>query len=104
MLGMGRRIGEWHLVRPEGAFDLQAIDDLRTRPALRRIEDDHRPARPNELAMEASVLLDGLDLLHRRVERYGHGLMHRPGLVALDENGRPAIPAEELLQFLAGDP
>jgi hypothetical protein len=45
MLGMRGRIGERHLMRTEGAFDLQAIDDLRPRPALGRIEHDHRPAR-----------------------------------------------------------
>ena len=34
VFGMGGRIGERHLVRTEGAFNLQAIDDLRPRPAL----------------------------------------------------------------------
>ena len=34
VFGMGGRVGERHLVRTEGAFDLQAIDDLRSRPAL----------------------------------------------------------------------
>ena len=34
VLGMAGRVGERHLVRTEGAFDLQAIDHLRPRPAL----------------------------------------------------------------------
>ena len=51
----------------------------------------------------AGVLLDLLDLLHRRVERRGHGLVHRLRLVALDEVGRPAVAAEQLLQFLVVD-
>ena len=34
VFGMGGRVGERHLVRPEGAFNLQAIDHLRPRPAL----------------------------------------------------------------------
>ena len=34
VFGMGGRIGERHLVRPEGAFHLQAVDHLRPRPAL----------------------------------------------------------------------
>src|SRR5450756_652173 len=29
--------------------------------------------------------------------------MHQPGLVPLDEVGRPAVPAEQLFQFLACD-
>ena len=53
--------------------------------------------------MDAGVLLDLFDLLHRRVERRGHGLMHQLGLVTLDEVGRPPVTAEQLLQFLAGD-
>ena len=53
--------------------------------------------------MDAGVLLDLLDLLHRRVERRGHRLMHQRGLVTLDEVGRPPVAAEQLLQFLAGD-
>ena len=53
--------------------------------------------------MDAGVLLDFFDLLHRRVERRGHGLMHQLGLVTLDEVGRPPVAAEQLFQFLAGD-
>ena len=53
--------------------------------------------------MRAGVLLNVLDLLHRRVERRRHGLVHRPGLVTLDENGGPPAATEELLQLLAGN-
>ena len=45
MIGMLRIHQERHLVRAKGALDLQAIDDFRSRPAFRRLEDDHRPAR-----------------------------------------------------------
>ena len=34
VLGMGGRVGERHLVRAEGAFHLQAVDHLGSRPAL----------------------------------------------------------------------
>ena len=77
MFGMGGRIGERHLVRAERAFDLQAIDHLGPGPALGRIEDDHRPARTRGVAVDAGVLLDLLDLLHRRVERRSHRLVHQ---------------------------
>ena len=56
-----------------------------------------------EVAADAGVLLDLLDLLHRRVERRGHGLVHQLGLVTLDEVGRPAVAAEQLFQFLVRD-
>src|ERR1039458_5680352 len=67
------------------------------------MEDDHWPARTRAVAVDTGVLLDLLDLLHRRVERRGHGLVHQNGLVTLDEVGRPPVAAEQLLQFLAGD-
>ena len=47
MLGMLGVDQERHLVRPEGALDLQAVDDFRSRPALGRPQDDHGPARPS---------------------------------------------------------
>ena len=53
--------------------------------------------------MDAVVLLDFFYLLHRRVERRGHGLMHQPGLVTFHEVGRPPVAAEQLFQSLAGD-
>ena len=56
-----------------------------------------------EVAVDAGVLLDLLDLLDRRVERRGHGLVHQLRLVALDEVRRPAVAAEQLLQFLVLD-
>ena len=100
---MGGRVGERHLVRAERAFHLQAVDHLRPRPALGRIEHDHRPARTGQVAADAGLLLDRLDLLDRRVERRGHGLVHQLRLVALDEIGRPAVAAEQLFQFLMLD-
>ena len=70
-------IGERHLVRAKGALDRHAIDELRTGPALGRVEHDHRPARPRGVAMLARVVLNALDLLDDRVERRGHRLVHQ---------------------------
>src|ERR1700683_1794657 len=57
VLGIGGRIGERHLVRTESALNLKAVDDFRARPALGRIEDDHRPARTLKLPVNTGVLL-----------------------------------------------
>ena len=46
MIGMRGIHQDRHLMRPEGALDLQAIDDLRSGPALGRPQHDHRPTRP----------------------------------------------------------
>ena len=100
---MGGQVGERHLVRAEGPFDLQAVDHLRPRPTLGRIQHDHRPARTRQVAVDAGILLDFLDLLHRRVERCGHGLVHQRRLVPLDKVRRPPIAAEQLFQFLMLD-
>ena len=100
---MRRRVGNRHLMRTESAFDLQTIDPLRPRPALGRLKDDHRPPRAPLDAVDAGVLLDRLDLSHRRIERRGHGLVHSRGLVTLHEVRCPSVAAEQLLQLLARD-
>ena len=51
----------------------------------------------------ARLLLDCFDLLDRHIERRGHRLMHQVRLVTLDEIGRPAVAAQQLFQFFAGD-
>jgi hypothetical protein len=56
-----------------------------------------------EAAWASEYQLDPFDLLHRRVERRGHGRMHQLGLVALDEVGCPPVAAEQLFQFLVLD-
>ena len=91
-------------MRPERALDRQTIDDFRSGPSLERSEDDHRPARACGVALDAGVVLDLLDLLHDLIKGCGHGLMHLLRLFSLDEVRRPAVAAEQLVQFLVGDP
>lgn len=76
---------------------------LQPGPALGRFEDYHRPARAREVAVDAGVLMDFLDLLNRDIERRGHRLVHQRRIVTLDEVGSPPVAAEQLFQFLAGD-
>ena len=104
VLGLGGHVGERHLVRAEGAFGRQAVDLFRAGPALGRAEDDHRPERALLEAVGArrrsgSIVNLGDDL----VERGGHQLVHRLGIVALDEIGLVAVAAEQLVQFLVAD-
>jgi len=91
------------LVRSERALDLQAVDDLRPRPALRRPEDDHRPARPSEVALGARRALNPANRLDGLVDRTGHQLVHLLGLVAFHEIRVPAAAPEKLLQLFAFD-
>ena len=46
VLGVLADAAERHLVGAEGALDLDAVDLVRAGPALRRAQDDRRPARP----------------------------------------------------------
>ena len=100
---MIRRVGERHLVGSKRTLNLQPVDYLRPGPALGRIEDNHRPTRTHQLIVHARVLLNFLDLLHHRVERCGHGLMHRFGFVTLDKVRRPAAAEQKLLQLVMLD-
>ncbi len=103
MLGMRGRIGERHLVRAEGAFHAQPIDDLGPCPALGRIQHDHRPARARRVGMGTGLLLDLPNLLDYSVERRGHGLVHEFGFMPLDKVRRPAVTAEQLFQLFVFD-
>ena len=103
VLGVLGRLGERDLMRPVSPLDRQAIDYLGAGPTLGRLEDDHRPARPLGDAPLSGVRLDLADLGDDLVERRGHELVHRLRLVPLDEVGRVAVAAQELLQLLVAD-
>ena len=90
-------------MRPVGPLDRPAVDDLRAGPALGRLEDDHRPARPFGNSPLSGVRLDPPDLGHDLVERRGHVLMHGLRIVPLDKVGRVAVAEHEMLKFFAAD-
>ena len=100
---MSGGVGKRHLMRAERPLDLPPVHDLRPGPALGRVEHDHRPARALRTLPRAGGLLDLPDLLDGGIKRGGHRLVHQRGFVPLDEIGRPAIAAQQLLQLLARD-
>ncbi len=107
MLGLALRIGERHLVRAERALGGQPVDQLRSRPALRRAQDDHRPARTRGGVGRISfsrATLDRGDLVADVVERRRHQLVHRRRLGALDEARLVAVAAQQRAQLLLRDP
>ena len=95
-------------MRAPRSLDRDAVDLARPRPALRRPEDEHRPARPLELAALPRCLLDLRDRVERAVERDREALVHRRRLLAVeaarDEDRLPAIALEERQQLALGDP
>ena len=90
-----------YLVRPESTFDLQPVDDLRSRPAFGRFQHDHRPSRSRGILLVACIRLDPLDLFDRGFHHGRHAFMHQLRVIAFDEERRPAATAQELFQFLA---
>ena len=67
MLGMLGINEQRNLMRPEGSLVLQAVDHSWPRPALRRLKDDHGPARPRGIVAAPRIALDAQDLLDRPV-------------------------------------
>jgi hypothetical protein len=51
----------------------------------------------------AGFVVNTLDLLNHYVERCGHSLVHQCRLMSLNVIGRPAVAAQELIQFLRFD-
>src|SRR5262249_12668477 len=100
MVGSARDLGERQLVRTEGAFDRQAVDALRTGPALRRAEHDGRPAGPRQSALLAGGPLDLTDARVALVERGRQCLVYPGGLVALDEQRVVVVREEQLGDLL----
>src|SRR5207245_9778545 len=82
------------LVGTERALDRKPVDDLGTRPALRRAEDDHRPARSLLIAELPRIVLNGRDLVEGLIERRRHCLVDPLRLVARDKDRRVAVALE----------
>ncbi len=97
--------GQRHLVGPEGALDLLPVDHRRTGPALRRTQNDHRPAGGGVVlrALGPRGLLDGGDLVQAGGHRLGHGLVHGGRIVADHMVRLEAVSAHQGLQLLGRD-
>ena len=95
---------ERHLMGAPRAFDGHAVDLLGPRPSLRRRKDDHRPARAGApFAVGARCALGLADLRQCVVEGRGDVFVHDGRVVALDDDRRPAVAAEQLEELLTTD-
>ncbi len=103
MLGIAPDLRDRHLMRPERALDLAAVDHFRAGPAFGRLQDDHRPARPAAEALGARLRLDGPDLVQDLLQGLGHQAMHCLRVVAGDDVGLVAVAGEKLLELLVTD-
>ena len=104
VLGIRAHLRQRHLVRAPRSLDRQPVHRLRARPALRRAQHDHRPARPLGSALDAGGALDGGYLLHDGVEHLGHAPVHRLRLVAVDPVDGVAVALEQRRQLVVADP
>ena len=91
-----------------GSLDRDAVDLARAGPALRRPQDEHRPARPLELPAFAGRLLDLRDRVEGAVERSREPLVDQDRLLAveaaLDDDRVPAVPLEQRHELAPRDP
>ena len=88
-------VAERHLMRTPVAFGLQPVDGLGAGPAFGAAQHDHRPARSgDDGAAAAGRALDRGDLVEDHVEGRRHQLVHRGGIVALDEMRLVAVADE----------
>ena len=105
VLGVGVGLGQRHLVGAPGALDREAVDDLRSGPALRGAQHDHRPGRTMARRGCAPCrVLDLGDVVEHGVERGGELLVHGRGIVACHEMRGVAVAAHQLGQLVGGDP
>src|SRR5437763_14791537 len=102
MAGVLTRAGDGDLMRPPCPLDLDAVDLARARPALRRAQHEHRPARALRGRPGTRGVLDRADLVQRFVERNGEPpVRFERRLVELrgDDRGAPAVALEERAQL-----
>ncbi len=104
VLRVGARAGDRHLVRAPGALDLEPVHHLRAGPALGRLEHDHRPARPGQVAVPPGPPLDGADLIHHLVQGGGELLVNPVRDVAGHPVHPVAVALQQRHQFVVGDP
>ena len=88
-----------NLVRPKRAFDLQSIDEFRSRPSLGGFQHDDRPTRSGRTVVSARIHLNMPDLFDGLVYHARHAFVHGAGVVAFDEIGNPTAAPQELLQL-----
>ena len=91
------------LMRAPGALGLFAIDELRSGPALRRAQDDHRPGRPRLIAARSRLRLDLFDLAQYGVQRLRHQLMHQRRVIPDDEMRLVTVSMEQAGQLFLWD-
>src|SRR6185312_5516717 len=87
MSSIGANLLDRDLMSTPEALDLLAIDFLRTGPALRATQDNHRPARAAVHLAAAGKGLNSADAVEHFVERARHLLVHLGGIAALDAEG-----------------
>src|SRR5258708_6451395 len=76
------------------------VHRLWSRPTLRTAQDQHWPSGQAGVSVTPSVVLNGLNFIHYRVQSSSHELMHRFWLVSLDKIRLPAVASEEIGKLL----
>ncbi len=102
MGGVAVRI-DGDLVGTPETFDLVSIDFLRTGPALRCAQHDHRPFGQTLNSFGTCLALDRVDFIHYGIECGGERLVNRHRLIALDKIRLVAVAAHEAVELFVAD-
>ena len=106
VLRVRAHLGERHLVRSKRAFHDLSVDLMRSGPALRGAQDQHRPLRSCRRPAGACGVLEGVDVVEGFVEGGCEALMSSGcRLVELDADDQrpPAVALEQGRQLALGD-
>src|SRR5277367_302166 len=96
MLRLGQNIGDRNLVCAERSLDREAVHDFWSGPTLGRPQHDKWPDRPIGHAAVTCSLLNGVDFQDGHLQHAGEGLVHRGGIITLDEMGLVTLTLEKL--------
>src|SRR6516225_9236017 len=96
-------VGQRHLMSAPKTLQSVTTHLLWCAPTLRRAQHNHWRARPLGNAAGAAFLLVLSNLPDAMFYGGCHGLVHALGIRPLHEVGRPAVPAQEVLQLFVGD-
>src|SRR5215472_6041755 len=96
-------MGEWYLVRTPESLKVMSFDFSWCGPSFRRAQDDHGPTWPDERSVFARSPAMFADLAHAVLDVGGHCVVHFVDVGTFDEIRGPAVPAEEVFEFLMRD-
>ena len=100
MFRVGSNVGYRNLMGAPEAFELMPVQLLWRCPSLRRTQNDEWPAHSLDGTATANLVLNSLNPFNTLLHSGGHFAVHYSGIVAFDEERRPAKAEKKIAEFL----